>query len=94
MEQKLADICIAVLQIPAISVHDNMFSLGADSLTLFRIAARMIDQGIGLEAKHVMRHPTVAELAELAERMASGEEAASTRPSLRDFRGGARRQRT
>jgi amino acid adenylation domain-containing protein len=94
MEQKLADICVAVLQIPAISIHDNMFSLGADSLTLFRIAARMIDQGIGLEAKHVMRHPTIAELADLAERMASGEQSASIRPSLRDFRGGARRQRT
>ncbi len=66
LEAKLAAIWREVLQIDEIGIHDNIFALGADSIHLFRIAARMLAQDIGLEARHLMRFPTIAELAEAA----------------------------
>jgi aryl carrier-like protein len=69
-----------VLGIERVGVNDNLFALGADSIHMFRIAARMMHEGIGLSARHLLRHPTIAELAEAA---ATGRE--SNLPSLGDF---------
>ncbi|MEJ0094335.1 MAG: amino acid adenylation domain-containing protein [Methylocella sp.] len=86
LESKLAKIWREVLQIEEIGVHDNIFSLGADSIDLFRIAARMMAEGIGLEARHVMRLPTIGELARAADDQPIV--VAQTAPSLRSFRRG------
>jgi amino acid adenylation domain-containing protein len=92
-ERRLLTIWQEVLNLGDISVDDNLYALGADSLTIFRIAARMLDTGLPLEAKHLLRHPSVAELAAFAD--GQGEIAADPVqfhvPSLRDFRNGARR---
>lgn len=96
VETKLAKIWSDVLQLDDVGVHDNLFSLGADSIHLFRIAAKMMDQGIGLEAKHVMRHPTIAELAQAAEESSAGSAltaALAAAPSLRSFRRSAQAAR-
>ncbi|MGU3496023.1 amino acid adenylation domain-containing protein [Xanthobacteraceae bacterium A53D] len=85
-ETILAGIWGEVLGIPDVGVEDNLFALGADSLHVFRIAARMLDRGLGLEARHLMQHPTIAELARVAEQMAEGGGTASAVPSLRAFR--------
>jgi len=37
-------------------IHDNLFALGADSIDLFRIAARMRGLGFNLDAADLMRH--------------------------------------
>jgi amino acid adenylation domain-containing protein len=66
LEAKLATIWGEVLQTGEIGIHDNFFALGADSIDLFRIAARMREQGLGLDAAQLMRHPTIAELARAA----------------------------
>jgi amino acid adenylation domain-containing protein len=92
LEAKLVKIWTDVLQNGEIGVHDNIFALGADSIHLFRIAAQMMAQGIGLEARHVMRHPTIADLAEAANGLAP-ETALAATPSLRSFRRAARRGR-
>ena len=93
MEEKLAVIWKEVLHIDNIGVEDNLYALGADSLTIFRIAARMIDAGLPLEAKHLLRHPSIAELADFAERQkAEATMPAYQIPSLKDFRNGARRR--
>lgn len=93
MEQQLADIWAEVLKVKEVGIHDNLFTLGADSLHVFRIAARMMDRGIKLEAKHLMQKPTIAELAELVAAQERGEvDTGPKTPSLRDFRGGARRR--
>ena len=63
MEAKLAEIWRTVLGLERIGVHDNLFELGADSIHVFRIAARMMDAGIGLTARHLIQHPTIAALA-------------------------------
>jgi aryl carrier-like protein len=88
LEAKLAAIWGEVLQIGEIGIYDNLFALGADSIDLFRIAARMRDQGLGLGAAQLMRHPTIAGLALAAndmpaELMLAARNAA---PSLQSFR--------
>jgi amino acid adenylation domain-containing protein len=93
MEEKLAVIWKDVLHIENIGVEDNLYALGADSLTIFRIAARMIDAGLPLEAKHLLRHPSIAELADFAEQQKNEAMVPAYQiPSLKDFRNGARRR--
>jgi hypothetical protein len=91
MERKLLAIWQDVLNLGDIGVDDNLYALGADSLTIFRIAARMLDAGLPLEAKHLLRHPSVSELAAFAEKQATAEPVQFHVPSLKDFRNGARR---
>ncbi len=86
-ESKLAAIWSEVLGLDEISVTDTIFALGADSLTVFRIAARQIEAGLNLEARHILEHGTIRALAAHA---ATGAITASKKPSLRDFRRDAR----
>ncbi len=89
-EIRIADIWKDVLCQQDIGITDTIFALGADSLSIFRIAARMIDEGLDLEARHVIAHPTIQELAAFHD--AKGDDPKTTqRPSLSAFRGGARR---
>ncbi|MCJ8518620.1 amino acid adenylation domain-containing protein [Pseudorhizobium tarimense] len=95
MEEKLMTIWKGVLDIHPIGVEDNLYSLGADSLTIFRIAARMLDEGLPLEAKHLLRYPSIAELAAYAEDALASASAVGVVyqiPSLSSFRNGARRR--
>lgn len=49
-----------------IGVHDNLFALGAHSLTATRFVARIADTyGVSLAVHHVFAGPTIAELAEV-----------------------------
>jgi len=91
METKLAAIWSEVLGLADIGVTDSLFALGADSLHLFRIAARMIDRGIPLQARHLLQHPSIADLAPIAEAAARSDVDPAV-PSLVAFRGGGRRK--
>jgi len=93
MEQRLLAIWQDVLNLGDIGMDDNLYALGADSLAIFRIAARMRDNGLPLEAKHLLRHPTIAALAAFADSQteAPADPVQLHIPSLRDFRNGARR---
>lgn len=93
MEQRLLTIWQEVLDLGDIGVDDNLYALGADSLAIFRIAARMRDDGLPLEAKHLLRHPSITALAAFAESLeeATPDPIQLHIPSLRDFRNGARR---
>jgi amino acid adenylation domain-containing protein len=93
LETQIADVWRRVLGAGEIGVHDNLFFLGADSLHVFRITARLIEQGLHIEAKDLLRHPTVAEIAEIAATRTEAPPVAERAgaPSLRAFRGGARR---
>jgi amino acid adenylation domain-containing protein len=88
LETKLAAIWSEVLGTSEIGIHDNLFALGADSIDMFRIAARMRDLNLGLDAAKLMRHPTIAELAQAA--IDPPEDAMNAVgdgvPSLRSFR--------
>lgn len=85
-EQALAEIWAEVLQTEDIGVEDNLFMLGADSIQVFRIAARMLGRGLGLEARHLMQHPTIAELAQVADEMARRGPVSAAPPKLSSFR--------
>ncbi|MCA9887151.1 MAG: hypothetical protein KC546_02215 [Anaerolineae bacterium] len=68
IEQRLADIWSMVLGIEDISVHDDFFSLGGDSLQATRIAALIEKQfGVTLRITTLFQAPTLAELAPLVE---------------------------
>ncbi len=88
LERTLVGIWQKVLGTDAVGVTDDIFDLGADSLSIFRIAARMLDRDLGIEARHLMQHPTIRDLAAFAETRVD----APKTPSLKDFRKGARRQ--
>ncbi|MGF0539397.1 amino acid adenylation domain-containing protein [Agrobacterium sp. ES01] len=95
MEETLWTIWKSVLDVDTLGVEDNLYSLGADSLVIFRIAARMLDAGLPLEAKHLLRHPSIAELAAYAEEQEDAPETDNVVyqiPSLASFRNGARRR--
>lgn len=87
-EAKLAALWANVLQAGEVGVHDNLFALGADSIDLFRIVARMREQGFDLDASNLMRHPTIAELAIVAEKqLEEPQHTVKTGvPSLQSFR--------
>ena len=89
-ERLLAEIWGDVLGLDTVGTQDNLFELGADSLSIFRIAARMLDRDLGVEARHLIQHPTIAGVATLIETQADAPRA----PSLKDFRNGARRKAT
>ncbi len=88
LEATLATIWSEVLQNGEIGINDNLFALGADSIDIFRIAARMREQDLGLDAAQLMRHPTIAELAEATNGQpeAAAGAASKAAPSLRSFR--------
>lgn len=92
-EQKIAAIWCAVLGQTAISATDSLYALGADSLTIFRIAARMLDEGLQLEARDLLAHPSIRDLAAFADSR-SVTESAPSRPSLKAYMNGARRGTT
>lgn len=87
LERDLVAIWQDVLGLDELSIDDSLFDLGIDSLGIFRIAARMLDRDLGLEARHLMQAPTIAGAAALMQTRAAKPKA----PSLKDFRNGARR---
>lgn len=89
-EAQIAAIWSEVLGEPDLSVTATVHEMGMDSLAVFRIAAKMLDAGLGLEAQHMLAHPSIRDLA--AFHAGRGTVATPpTRPSLRAFRNGARR---
>jgi acyl-coenzyme A synthetase/AMP-(fatty) acid ligase/aryl carrier-like protein len=67
LEESLASIWAVVLKLDCVSRDSDLFSLGADSIHLFQIAARANRQGIRLSARQLLDHRTVAAVATLLE---------------------------
>ncbi len=63
-ERRLVALWADLLQRDNVGIHDNFFSLGGDSLTAVRLAARAAQQGLYLTQNDVFRYQTVAELAQ------------------------------
>ena len=83
-ERALATIWCEVLGLKTISATDTIFAMGIDSLAVFRLAARMIAKGHGLEARHVLNNPSLRDLAAFADRRGAVGGTA-TKPSVKDF---------
>jgi hypothetical protein len=74
-EQRLAAMWTETLGVEPIGVYDNFFDLGGHSLLAIRLLSRMRDafkQDIPLRA--IFEQPTIAELAQVAERAQTAED--------------------
>ncbi|MEU0541703.1 amino acid adenylation domain-containing protein [Nocardia sp. NPDC005978] len=63
VEQQLAQIWCEVLDRETVSVFDNFYDLGGDSILLLRVRARAEARGLLLSARDIAESPTIAELA-------------------------------
>ncbi len=73
-EKRLAGIWSAVLGVDGVGIADNFFELGGDSILSIRIIARAHAAGLRITPRQFFDHPTVAELAVLAEANAANPE--------------------
>jgi amino acid adenylation domain-containing protein len=66
IERMLAGIWADVLGLERVSVYDNFFECGGDSIQSIQIVARANREGLRLTPKHLFQHQTIAELAAVA----------------------------
>jgi amino acid adenylation domain-containing protein/non-ribosomal peptide synthase protein (TIGR01720 family) len=62
-ERVLAAIWAEVLGVESVGVTDDFFALGGDSILSIQVVSRARRAGLGIQARDVFRHPTVAGLA-------------------------------
>lgn len=67
-EKTLLDIWVNVLQIPAIGMADNFFSLGGDSLRSIEVIALARQAGLALQPQQLFAHQTIRTLAQAIEK--------------------------
>ncbi|MEW6734741.1 MAG: amino acid adenylation domain-containing protein, partial [Acidobacteriota bacterium] len=72
IEEKLIAVWQQVLGIERIGIHDNYFELGGDSIQCIQIVARARQAGLQITTNQMFEHPTVAELATVANVSLSG----------------------
>ncbi len=65
-EATLARIWATLLRIPRVGIHDNFFEIGGDSILSIQIVARAQQAGLGITPRQIFLHPTIAELAAVA----------------------------
>jgi len=63
IEQILADIWQKLLGIKNISIYDNFFHIGGDSIMSMQLVSRLRNKGFSLQAKEVFDNPTLISLA-------------------------------
>ena len=63
LEKQLQDIWSAVLGLEQISIFDDFFDLGGDSILSLQVMARADEQGVRLSVKDLLDAPTIAGLA-------------------------------
>ncbi len=70
MEKKLTKVISQVLNIEKISIADNFFSLGGDSIKAIQIAARLNEEGLKIRVKDILSHSIIESMALHVENMA------------------------
>ncbi|HKU42929.1 MAG TPA: amino acid adenylation domain-containing protein, partial [Polyangiales bacterium] len=63
LERELVEIFREVLRVPELSIHDNYFELGGDSIRSLQVRALARARGLMLEVAWLLTHQTIAELA-------------------------------
>lgn len=66
-EELLCEIWAQVLRRPSVSIDDNFFDLGGDSILSIQIIARARQAGLKFTVRQIFTHQTVAELAAVAD---------------------------
>lgn len=83
METTLQAIVGKVLKLSNVSVTENFFAIGGDSILSLQVVAQAHEQGIALSAKHVFERQTIAAMAEVAQPLVAG--AAEAQPESTEF---------
>jgi len=87
-ERRIASVWGEILESPSLSVFDDFFSAGGDSLQAVLAAGRLRRAGISLTAQQILKHRTAAECArvsQLAAREADGRALGSAREARSTF---------
>lgn len=71
LEATLQAIVAKVLKLSTVSVTENFFAIGGDSILSLQVVAQAHEQGIALSAKHVFERQTIAAMAEVAQPLAA-----------------------
>jgi aryl carrier-like protein len=87
----ITDIMEDVLDCHDLRPGDRLFSLGGNSLHIFRIAARLRQRNLPIAARDLLKNPSIAEMVEMARVPAVLERTNAAGPSLAGFKQGARR---
>ncbi len=66
IEQTLTNIWQELLLKEKVSIHDNFFEIGGDSLLSIQVVSRAKNSGIQITAKQIFQNQTIAELASVA----------------------------
>ncbi|HEY6802287.1 MAG TPA: amino acid adenylation domain-containing protein [Pyrinomonadaceae bacterium] len=66
IEKRLAEIWMRTLGLQQVSVYDNFFTLGGDSILGIQLIAKANQAGLQLTVKQLFQHKTIAELSEVA----------------------------
>ena len=66
VEQILTKIWQELLPVNLVSIHDNFFEIGGDSILTIQVISRAKNSGIQISAKQIFQHQTIAELATVA----------------------------
>ena len=63
LEALLCEIWQEVLALDAVSIHDEFFRLGGDSILSIQVSARLRQAGFDCQVKDILEHKTIAEIA-------------------------------
>ncbi len=63
LEQLLVQLWSEVTGVPQVSVHDNFFEIGGDSLQTIEVVTVLRERGFEIAPSHLFQHPSPAELA-------------------------------
>ncbi|RKH56197.1 non-ribosomal peptide synthase/polyketide synthase, partial [Corallococcus llansteffanensis] len=66
MEQRLSAVITQVLRVDRISLDDNFFDLGGDSIISLQVVARARQAGVQIAVRDLFQHPTLRALATVA----------------------------
>ncbi|BAZ22953.1 non-ribosomal peptide synthase [Kalymmatonema gypsitolerans NIES-4073] len=66
IEQSLTNIWQELLLVEKVSIYDNFFEIGGDSILSIQVVSRAKNTGIQITPKQIFQHQTIAELARVA----------------------------
>ena len=64
IEERLAAVWAQVLRLDSVSVHDNFFASGGDSIRAVSVLSKAKEQGLEFALVDLFAHPTIADLAQ------------------------------
>ena len=81
-EKALHGILCEVLHLDDVSIDDNLFEMGADSIQIFQIAARASRAGIDISVQQVLRNPSIEALSQASMTAAPSERKPKLQPIM------------